>query len=71
MKNNYHTQTKKFLSWFLLASWGVLHDKQDAAGVSLTRDAPAKWAFRVSLVYLFTLFGALAADYLIPGPWHG
>ena len=58
-------------AWFLLASWGVLHDKQDAAGVSLTRDAPAKWAFRVSLVYLFTLFGALAADYLIPGPWHG
>jgi len=48
-----------------------LRDKQDAAGVSLTRDAPAKWAFRVSLVYLFTLFGALAADYLIPGPWHG
>ena len=57
--------------WFLLASWGVLHDKQDAAGVSLTGDAPAKWAFRVSLVYLFALFGALAADYLIPGPWHG
>jgi len=58
-------------AWFLLASWGVLRDKQDAAGVSLTNDAPAKWAFRVSLVYLFTLFGAVAADYLIPGPWHG
>ena len=57
--------------WFLLASWGVLRDEQDAAGVSLTKDAPAKWAFRVSLVYLFTLFGAVAADYLIPGPWHG
>ena len=57
--------------WFLLASWGVLRDKQDAAGVSLTKDAPAKWAFRVSLVYLFALFGAVAADYLIPGPWHG
>ena len=57
--------------WFLLASWGVLRDKQDAGGVSLTGDAPAKWAFRVSLVYLFALFGALAADYLIPGPWHG
>ena len=57
--------------WFLLASWGVLRDKQDATGVSLTGDAPAKWAFRVSLVYLFTLFGAVAADYLIPGPWHG
>jgi protoheme IX farnesyltransferase len=57
--------------WFLLASWGVLRDKQDATGISLTGDAPAKWAFRVSLVYLFTLFGAVAADYLIPGPWHG
>ena len=58
-------------AWFLLAAWGVLRDKQDAAGVSLTKDAPAKWAFRVSLVYLFALFGAVAADYLIPGPWHG
>jgi protoheme IX farnesyltransferase len=58
-------------AWFLLASRGILHDKQDAVGVSLTKDAPAKWAFRVSLVYLFTLFGAVAADYLIPGPWHG
>ncbi len=58
-------------AWFLLASWGVLRDKQDAAGVSLTKDAPAKWAFRVSLVYLFALFGAVAADHLIPGPWHG
>jgi len=57
--------------WFLLASWGVLRDRQDATGISLTGDAPAKWAFRVSLVYLFTLFGAVAADYLIPGPWHG
>ncbi len=57
--------------WFLLAAWGVLRDKQDVAGVSLTKDAPAKWAFRVSLVYLFALFGAVAADYLIPGPWHG
>ncbi len=57
--------------WFLLASWGVLRDEQDATGISLTGDAPAKWAFRVSLVYLFTLFGAVAADYLIPGPWHG
>jgi protoheme IX farnesyltransferase len=58
-------------AWFLLASRGILHDKQDAVGVSLTKDAPAKWAFRVSLVYLFTLFGAVAADYLIPGRWHG
>ncbi len=58
-------------AWFLWASWGVLRDKQDAKGVSLTKDAPARWAFRVSLVYLFALFGSVAADYLIPGPWHG
>lgn len=58
-------------AWFLWASWGVLRDKQDTAGVSLTKDAPARWAFRVSLIYLFALFGAVAADYLIPGPWHG
>ena len=51
--------------WFLLASWGVWRDRQDATGCSLTQDAPAKWAFRVSLVYLFALFGALAADYYI------
>ena len=57
--------------WFLLASWGVVRDRQDADGVSLTGDKPAKWAFRVSLVYLFALFGAVAADYWIPGPWHG
>ena len=58
-------------AWFLWASWGVLHDKQDAKGISLTKDAPARWAFRVSLIYLFALFGSVAADYLIPGPWHG
>ena len=52
-------------AWFLLASWGVWRDLQDGTGCSLTQDAPAKWAFRVSLVYLFVLFGALAADYYI------
>ena len=52
-------------AWFLVASVAVWRDKQDASGRSLTQDAPAKWAFRVSLVYLFALFGALAADYYI------
>ena len=51
--------------WFLHAAVGVWRDKQDETGVSLTADAPAKWAFRVSLLYLFTLFGALAADYYL------
>ncbi len=51
--------------WFMIAAIGVWRDKQDATGVSLTNDAPAKWAFRVSLVYLFALFGALAIDHLV------
>ncbi len=54
--------------WFLIASFRVLRDKQDAAGVSLTRDAPARWAFRVSLVYLFALFTMLAFDHILPVP---
>ena len=57
--------------WFLIASAGVLRDRQDAAGVSLTNDAPARWAFRVSLVYLFALFAMLAADHLLPAPSLG
>ena len=52
-------------AWFLIASVGVYRDRQDPTGVSLTNDAPARWAFRVSLVYLFSLFGALAADHYI------
>ncbi len=51
--------------WFMLAAIGVWRDKQDATGISLTKDAPAKWAFRVSLVYLFALFGALAVDHFV------
>ncbi len=58
-------------AWFLAASLRVLLDKQDAAGVSLTRDAPARWAFRVSLVYLFALFTMLAVDYVLPVPHLG
>ncbi|MBV9734868.1 MAG: protoheme IX farnesyltransferase [Acidisphaera sp.] len=49
---------------FLLAAWRVLRDRQDARGVSLTGDAPAKAAFRFSIVYLFLLFAALAVDRL-------
>ena len=49
---------------FLASAWRVLRDRQDGHGVSLTRDAPAKAAFRYSIVYLFVLFAALAVDRL-------
>ncbi len=49
---------------FLISAWRVLADKQDATGVSLTGDAPARAAFRYSLAYLFLLFAALAVDRL-------
>jgi heme o synthase len=49
---------------FLANAWRVLRDRQDGQGVSLTRDAPAKAAFRYSIVYLFVLFAALAVDRL-------
>ncbi len=51
--------------WFLISAVQVWRDKQDATGVSLTQDAPAKWAFKVSLIYLFALFGALAIDHFV------
>ena len=47
---------------FIWYAWAVLTDKQDAAGKSLTKDAPAKKAFRFSILYLFILFGACAVD---------
>ncbi len=49
---------------FLVAVWRVWADRQDASGVSLTGDAPAKAAFRYSILYLFALFAALAVDRL-------
>ncbi len=57
--------------WFMIAALRLLWDKQDSAGVSLTRDAPARWTFRVSLVYLFALFTMLALDHLLPVPHLG
>ena len=48
---------------FLVAAWRVLRDGQDEAGVSLTRDAPARAAFRYSLAYLAVLFLAVAIDH--------
>ena len=49
---------------FLAASWRVYADRQDASGTSLTNDAPARAAFRYSILYLFALFAALAVDRL-------
>ncbi len=53
--------------FFLHYMWRVKRDAQDEAGVSLTKDAPARAAFRFSILYLFALFMALAADALIFG----
>jgi heme o synthase len=50
---------------FALYSWRVLNDAQNERGVSLTKDAPARAAFKYSILYLFILFGACAADRLI------
>ncbi len=52
---------------FLFASARVMWDRQDEAGRSLTRDAPARWAFRYSLLYLFLLFLVIAVDHAV---WH-
>lgn len=49
---------------FLLCIWRVARDRQDATGVSLTNDAPARAAFKYSIIYLFVLFAALAVDRL-------
>ncbi|WP_207539143.1 heme o synthase [Sabulicella rubraurantiaca] len=50
---------------FLRHAWAVWTDEQDAAGVSLTGDRPAKACFRFSITYLFALLGALALDRLL------
>ena len=49
---------------FLTAVWRVRVDRQDQTGVSLTNDAPARAAFKFSILYLFVLFTALAVDRL-------
>ena len=49
---------------FLAYVLRVWRDKQDAAGKSLSYDAPARAAFKYSILYLFALFAALAIDRL-------
>ncbi|RFD19153.1 protoheme IX farnesyltransferase [Komagataeibacter melaceti] len=48
---------------FIYFAIQVLRDKQDANGVSLTGDRPARYSFRYSLAYLFLLFCGLLADH--------
>ena len=50
---------------FVLSAVLVWYDKQDATGVSQTRDAPARAAFRFSLAYLAILFAAVAVDHFV------
>ena len=50
---------------FLVSVWRVARDDQDAAGVSLTNDAPARAAFKYSIAYLFILLAALAVDHFV------
>jgi protoheme IX farnesyltransferase len=52
---------------FLWAAWRVLRDEQDETGRSLTKDAPAKFAFKYSLAYLSLLFLVLAIDHAVCG----
>ncbi|HET7881826.1 MAG TPA: heme o synthase, partial [Acetobacteraceae bacterium] len=49
---------------FLVSVLRVATDRQDPSGVSLTKDAPARAAFKYSILYLFALFAALAVDRL-------
>ncbi len=50
---------------FLVCAVRVMRDRQDAAGKSLTKDAPARAAFRFSLAYLAILFAAVAIDHFV------
>jgi protoheme IX farnesyltransferase len=50
---------------FAIYNWRVLYDRQDARGASLTKNAPARSAFKFSILYLFLLFAACAVDQLI------
>lgn len=50
---------------FVYYGWRVLHEQQDAAGVSLNKDQAAKASFKFSILYLFLLFGSCAVDRLL------
>ena len=48
---------------FVVAAIRVVMDRQDQTGRSLTKDRPARQAFKYSLLYLFALFALLAVDH--------
>ncbi len=50
---------------FLFHAVRVFRDCQDSTGRSLSNDAPARAAFRFSLLYLALLFAALAVEHLV------
>jgi len=50
---------------FVASVWRLARDKQDARGVSLTNDAPARATFKYSILYLFALFSALMVDWVV------
>jgi heme o synthase len=47
---------------FLVYAVRVVRDRQDATGISLSGDRPARAAFKFSLAYLFVLFAAFIVD---------
>src|SRR6516225_5018692 len=49
---------------FVVSIGRVAADRQDVTGVSLSNDAPARAAFKYSILYLFALFAGLAVDRL-------
>lgn len=50
---------------FVYGAVTMLLDSQDETGRSLTKDKPARWTFKYSLLYLFLLFFALAIDHAV------
>jgi heme o synthase len=54
-------------AWFLWHAHRTRTEAQDEQGESLLRDAAAKRCFRVSILYLFAIFGALALDRILFG----
>jgi protoheme IX farnesyltransferase len=52
---------------FLLHAIRTWRERQDASGMSLEQDAAARRTFGFSILYLFAVFGALAADNLLFG----
>ena len=52
-------------AFFIYGASTMLLDQQNATGRSLTKDKPARWTFKYSLLYLFLLFFALAVDHAV------